>query len=123
MTMMPEANQRVNPFFLGGETIQVSYPTNTMSEEDTQMVMRGNGPHFSRATVFHELIPGHSLQGFMAARYNPQRQLFTTPFLIEGWALYWEFIMWDHGFPRGAEDRDRRCSSGACIAPRGSSSR
>ncbi len=105
MTMMPEANQRVNPFFLGGETIQVSYPTNTMSEEDTQMVMRGNGPHFSRATVFHELIPGHSLQGFMAARYNPQRQLFTTPFLVEGWALYWEFIMWDHGFPRGPEDR------------------
>ncbi|HEX7140268.1 MAG TPA: DUF885 family protein, partial [Vicinamibacterales bacterium] len=105
MTMMPEANQRVNPFFLGGETIQVSYPTNTMSEEDTRMVMRGNGPHFSRATVFHELIPGHSLQGFMAARYNPQRQLFTTPFLVEGWALYWEFIMWDHGFPRSPEDR------------------
>jgi hypothetical protein len=104
MTMMPEANQRVNPFFLGGETIQVSYPTNTMSEEDTRMVMRGNGPHFSRATVFHELIPGHSLQGFMAARYNPQRQPFTTPFLIEGWALYWEFIM-DHGFPRSPEDR------------------
>ena len=105
MTMMPEANQRVNPFFLGGETIQVSYPTNTMSEEDSRMVMRGNGPHFSRATVFHELIPGHSLQGFMAARYNPQRQLFTTPFLVEGWALYWEFIMWDHGFPRSPEDR------------------
>ena len=41
----------------------------------------------------------------MAARYNPQRQLFTTPFLIEGWALYWEFIMWDHGFPRSPEDR------------------
>jgi len=105
MTMMPEANQRVNPFFLGGETIQVSYPTNTMSEEDTRMVMRGNGPHLSRATVFHELIPGHSLQGFMAARYNPQRQLFSTPFLVEGWALYWEFIMWDRGFPRGPEDR------------------
>jgi uncharacterized protein (DUF885 family) len=105
MTMMPEANQRVNPFFLGGETIQVSYPTNTMSDEDTRMVMRGNGPHLSRATVFHELIPGHSLQGFMAARYNPQRQLFGTPFLVEGWALYWEFIMWDRGFPRGPEDR------------------
>ena len=25
---------RVNPFFLGGETIQVSYPTNTMSRRE-----------------------------------------------------------------------------------------
>jgi hypothetical protein len=105
MTMMPAANQRVNPFFLGGETIQVSYPTDTMSAEDSFMVMRGNGPHLSRATVFHELIPGHSLQGFMAARYNPHRALFNTPFLVEGWALYWEFLMWDNGFPRGPEDR------------------
>jgi hypothetical protein len=105
MTMMPAANQRVNPFFLGGETIQVSYPTDTMSAEDSLMVMRGNGPHLSRATVFHELIPGHSLQGFMAARYNPHRALFNTPFLVEGWALYWEFLMWDNGFPRGPEDR------------------
>jgi uncharacterized protein (DUF885 family) len=105
MTMMPAANQRVNPFFLGGESIQVSYPTDTMSEEDSLMVMRGNGPHFSRATVFHELIPGHSLQGFMAARYNPHRALFSTPFLTEGWALYWEFVMWDQGFPRSPEDR------------------
>ena len=105
MTMMPAVNQRVNPFFTGGESIQVSYPTDTMPEEDSLMVMRGNGPHFSRATVFHELIPGHSLQGFMAARYSPHRAPFTTPFLTEGWALYWEFVLWDRGFPRGPEDR------------------
>jgi uncharacterized protein (DUF885 family) len=39
------------------------------------MSMRGNNPSFSRATVFHELIPGHHLQGFMAARYRPYRGL------------------------------------------------
>jgi uncharacterized protein (DUF885 family) len=105
MTMMAPAAMRVNPYFLGGETIQVSYPTDTMSEEDSLMVMRGNGPHLSHATVFHELIPGHELQGFMAQRYNPHRRLFTTPFLIEGWALYWEYVMWDQGFQATPEDR------------------
>lgn len=105
MSMMTPAAMRVSPFFLGGETIQVSYPTDTMSGEDSAMIMRGNGPHLSRATVFHELIPGHSLQGFMAARYNAHRSVFRTPFMTEGWALYWEMIMWDQGFPRSPEDR------------------
>jgi len=105
MTMMSPAAMRVNPFFLGGETIQVSYPTDTMSDEDSLMVMRGNGPHLSHATVFHELIPGHELQGFMAQRYNPHRSLFRTPFLIEGWALYWEYVLWDQGFQATPQDR------------------
>jgi uncharacterized protein (DUF885 family) len=105
MTMMTPEAMRVSPFFLGGETIQVSYPTDKMSEEDSVMVMRGNGPHLSRATVHHELIPGHSLQGFMAARYNAHRAPFRTPFLTEGWALYWEMVLWDLGFPRSPEDR------------------
>jgi uncharacterized protein (DUF885 family) len=76
-----------------------------MSESDARMVMRGNGPHMSHATVFHELIPGHELQGFMAQRYNTHRSLFRTPFLTEGWALYWEFLMWDQGFHASPEDR------------------
>jgi hypothetical protein len=105
MQMMSPERQRVNPFFTGGETISVSYPTDTMSEADAMMSMRGNGIHVSRATVQHELIPGHHLQGFMSARYNTHRQLFSTPFAREGWALYWELLLWDHGFPRSPEDR------------------
>jgi uncharacterized protein (DUF885 family) len=105
MEMMPAEQQRVSPFFLGGEVIRVSYPTDSMTNDDKLMSMRGNNPHFSRATVFHELIPGHHLQGFMTARYNPHREAFGTPFWGEGWALYWEMLMWDLGFPRGPEDR------------------
>ena len=105
MQMMSPERQRVNPFFTGGETISVSYPTNTMTEEERLMSMRGNGVHVSRATVQHELIPGHHLQLFMAERANPHRALFGTPFYTEGWALYWEFALWDKGFPRSAEDR------------------
>lgn len=105
MGMMSPERQRVNPFFTGGETISVSYPTNTMSPEDSLMSMRGNGIHVSRSTVHHELIPGHHLKGFMSDRYNTHRSLFSTPFMGEGWALYWELLLWDHGFPRSPEDR------------------
>jgi uncharacterized protein (DUF885 family) len=102
--MSPEA-QKVNPFFLGGEEILISYPTNTMEHRQKMMSMRGNNPHFSRATVQHELIPGHHLQQFMQSRYKSYRAVFDTPFWIEGWALYWEMNLWDKGFAKSPEDR------------------
>ena len=104
-TMISAERQRVSPFFLGGEVIQISYPTTEMSHEDKMMSMRGNNPHFSRATVQHELIPGHHLQQFMNQRNMVHRRMFGTPFWTEGWALYWEFILWDKGFPRDAKDK------------------
>ncbi len=105
MEMMSPERQLVNPFFLGGDTIIVSYPTNGMTQEQKMMSMRGNNPYFSRATVQHELIPGHHLQGYMEARYRPYRQQFSTPFWTEGWALYWEMLLWDLGFPNTPEER------------------
>ena len=105
MEMMTPERQLVSPFFLGGETILVSYPTNTMTHEQKMMSMRGNNPYFSRATVFHELIPGHHLQGFMTARYKPYRALFGTPFWTEGNALYWELLFWDLNFQQKPEEK------------------
>ena len=104
--MMSPERQRVSPFFLGGEVIQVSYPTDGMTHEEKLMSMRGNSPHLSHATVHHELIPGHHLQGFMNSRYQPHRRsAFGTPFWTEGWALYWEMLLWDQGFNATPEDR------------------
>jgi uncharacterized protein (DUF885 family) len=105
MEMMTPERQLVAPFFLGGETILVSYPTSGMTHEQKMMSMRGNNPHFSHATVFHELIPGHHLQQFMNRRYRPYRDIFYTPFWTEGWALYWEFLLWDKGFQKTPEDK------------------
>jgi hypothetical protein len=105
MEMLSPERQRVSPFFLGGESILVSYPTADMTDEEKRMSLRGNNPHFSRATVFHELNPGHHLQGFMAARYNPHRRLFGTPFWNEGQSLYWEMFLWDRDFHVTPEDR------------------
>ncbi|MBV6497672.1 MAG: hypothetical protein JFAIHJKO_02822 [Pyrinomonadaceae bacterium] len=105
MEMMTPERQLVAPFFLGGETILVSYPTDTMTHEQKMMSMRGNNPHFARAVTHHELIPGHHLQGFMTSRYKPYRRMFGTPFWMEGWALYWEFLLWDRGFDKTPEDK------------------
>ena len=105
MEMMTPERQLVSPFFLGGEVIQVSFPTNTMAHEQKMMSMRGNNIHFARATVFHELIPGHHLQGFMAARNKPYRAIFGTPFWTEGNSLYWELLFWDLNFAKSPENR------------------
>lgn len=106
MYMMTPSAQKVNPFFLGGPYIMVSYPTSSMSHADKMMSMRGNNIHFSRSTVFHELIPGHRLQMWMNARHRAYRSMFETCFSVEGWAFYWEMILWDdEEFPKTAENR------------------
>jgi uncharacterized protein (DUF885 family) len=105
MTMMTPEGQRFAPFFLGGEVVQIAFPTSTMQHDEKMMSIRGNNKHFSRATVFHELIPGHHLQQFMNQRYNPHRQLFRSPFWTEGWALYWEMILWEKNFQKSPENR------------------
>jgi hypothetical protein len=105
MEMMSPERQLVAPFFLGGETVQVAYPTSGMTHEQKLMSLRGNNPHFSHAVVHHELIPGHHLQQFMTRRYRAYRDTFYTPFWMEGWALYWEFLLWDKNFNTTPEDR------------------
>lgn len=105
MEMLSAERQRFAPFFLGGETVRVAFPTEEMTYEERAMSLRANNEHFSRAVVHHELIPGHHLQGFMTDRHATHRSAFSTPFWGEGWALYWEFLLWEHAFPRGPEDR------------------
>lgn len=105
MIMMTPERQLVNPFFTGGDEISVSYPTDTMTYAQRQMSMRGNNIPMSHATAFHEMIPGHFLQFYMAARYHTYREPFTTPFWIEGNALWWEMLFWDRGFDTTPEER------------------
>ncbi|KAM0235006.1 hypothetical protein ACHAP5_009868 [Fusarium lateritium] len=107
MIMIDAERQKLSPFFLGGPTIQVSYPVVSMEHDLKLMVMRGNNKHFARATAFHEMFPGHRLQLYMADRYNSHRkEIFDTPFFVEGWALYWEFLFYDRDdFHHSPENR------------------
>ena len=45
------------------------------------------------------------MQYYALARFRTYRELFRTPFWMEGWALYWEMLLWDLDFARGPEDR------------------
>jgi hypothetical protein len=107
MIMMTPERQIVNPFFTGGSQISVSYPTNTMEYEARQQSMRGNNVPQSHATAFHEMIPGHNLVGYMGPRMAGYRANLgaSGPFFGEGWAVYWELILYDKGFDATPEDR------------------
>jgi uncharacterized protein (DUF885 family) len=83
----------------------VAYANEEMKNDDKLMSMRGNNRHFTRIVVPHELIPGHHLQGFVAERNRAYRSLFRTPFLVEGWALYWETRLWDLNYAQSPADR------------------
>jgi uncharacterized protein (DUF885 family) len=103
--MSPEALKTVPYAAYSRPEMMVAYAHQSMPEDDKLMVMRGNNRHFMRLVTPHELIPGHHLQNFYAARYNTHRAAFSTPFYGEGWAFYWELRLWDLGWAKTPEDR------------------
>ena len=85
MTMMSPEQQLVNPVLPGRrDDHRLLSRRARMPHEAKMMSMRGNNRHFARATVHHELIPGHHLQGYMTARHKTYRRLFSTPFFDRG---------------------------------------
>ncbi len=106
LSMMSTDTMKTIPYAAyNGQAMMVAYARNTMKHEDKLMTMRGNNRHFTRNVTPHELIPGHHLQRFQGARCNTRRASFSTPFYVEGWALYWERRLWDLGWATTPEDR------------------
>jgi uncharacterized protein (DUF885 family) len=104
--MLGPQEQKQMPYAAySGHDILIAYANETMKHADKMMSMRGNNRPFMRNVVPHELIPGHHLQRYMADRHLAYRQAFSTPFYIEGWALYWEMRLWDLGYQTTPEDR------------------
>lgn len=105
MVMLSPEQMRFASYFLGGPQIMVAYANEEQDYDTKLMIMRSGNYSFARAEVFHELIPGHNLQFFMNKRYHPYRSQFSTPFNVEGWAFYWEMILWDKGYNRTPEEK------------------
>ena len=104
LTMIsPETLKTIPYAAYNGRQMMVAYANGEMKQDDKLMVMRGNNRHFMRLVIPHELIPGHHLQLYYASR-GPERP-FSTPFYVEGWALYWELRLWDLGWAQTPEDR------------------
>lgn len=106
LTMLsPEAQKSLPYAAYNGQGVLVAYAKDDMKQEDKLMSMRGNNRNFTRIVVAHELIPGHHLQAFESARHYPYRRMFGTPFFVEGWALYWELLLWDKGYAQTPQER------------------
>ncbi|HEV8291722.1 MAG TPA: DUF885 family protein, partial [Tepidisphaeraceae bacterium] len=106
MIMMSPDTQKTIPYAAySGPNMMVAYAKDEMKHDDKLMSMRGNNRHFMHIVTPHELIPGHHLQSFMAARHREYRGLFSTPFLVEGWSLYWELMLWEMNYGKTPEDR------------------
>ncbi len=106
LTMLSPESQKSMPYVAyGGGSMLVAYAKDEMKHDDKLMAMRGNNRHFTRITTAHELVPGHHLQNYNAARHRSYRSMFSTPFFVEGWALYWEMRLWDLEYAKTPEDR------------------
>jgi len=106
LTMTSPERQKFMPYAAySGQQMTVAYASESMKHEDKLMAMRGNNRHFTRIVTAHELIPGHHLEQYQSNRHRTYRGLFSTPFFIEGWGLYWELRFWDLNYAKGPEDR------------------
>jgi hypothetical protein len=101
----PEGQKNLPYAAYGGQSIMVAYPREEMKHEEKIMAMRGNNRHFTRIVTAHELIPGHHLQAFQHERFATHRHIFSTPFFVEGWAVYWELKLWDKDYAQSPEDK------------------
>lgn len=77
----------------------VPYPPDNTSAEEIQKRLEGNCSAGIPTTAVHEAYPGHHWHLVMA-HFNPSklRQIFSTPYFSEGWALYAERVMREQGF-------------------------
>ncbi len=86
-----------------GENLRGEFVVTTvgdwMTEAQRLQKTRDSNRHWMRVVTVHEALPGHHLQFAMAARAsNAIRGRYYTPFFSEGWGLYCEELMWEHGF-------------------------
>lgn len=106
LSMIGVAQQKSLPYAVyGSPHMMIAYAHESMSQEEKLMSMRGNNAAFLHIVTPHELIPGHHLQLFQSQRFATQRKLFRTPFLVEGWALHWEMLLWDLGYAATPEEK------------------
>ncbi|MEI8139930.1 MAG: DUF885 family protein [bacterium] len=106
LTMMsPEAMKTIPYAAYNNQNMMVAFARDDMKHDDKLMTMRGNNRYFVHNVTPHELIPGHHLQQFQAQRHNQVRAFFSTPFYVEGWALYWERRLWDLGWAQSPEEQ------------------
>jgi uncharacterized protein (DUF885 family) len=77
----------------------VPYPPEGTSDKDLAERLADNSFANMATTSVHEAYPGHHWHfAWLQADATPIRRLVTTPYFVEGWALYAERMMREQGF-------------------------
>ncbi|HEY9472927.1 MAG TPA: DUF885 domain-containing protein, partial [Mycobacteriales bacterium] len=92
----------VAPPVLSGRRIgrfNVPYPPDDATPEQVEQRLRTNSRASMPTIVAHEAYPGHHWHfSWLVGTPRPVRIVFGTPFFGEGWGLYAEHLMHEHGF-------------------------
>ncbi len=74
-------------------------PPPQLTDEQREAFFRDFNDHFNRMITPHEMIPGHYLQGKIAAQQERKvRALFGDGVYVEGWGTFCERLMLDEGW-------------------------
>jgi uncharacterized protein (DUF885 family) len=77
----------------------VPFPPDGTSAAEVQQRLASNSHHSIPTITAHEAYPGHHWHlTWMQGNRRPLRKILTTPYFSEGWGLYAERVMHEHGF-------------------------
>lgn len=80
-------------------TFFVPFPPEGTPPEEVQKRLETNSHHSIPAVSVHEAYPGHHWHLITVQQHaRPIRKVLGTPYFTEGWALYAEKLMREHGF-------------------------
>lgn len=110
MSPPPLTDQRTGYFF-------VPFPPEGFTAEQTEQRLRTNSRAQMASIAVHEAYPGHHWHlSWLAAQDRPVRKVFRTPYFAEGWALYAEKLLREHGYFSAAEVGDPAVARGRELA-------
>lgn len=77
----------------------VPFPPDGTSDAEVQQRLATNSLNSIPTITAHEAYPGHHWHlTWMQGNPRPLRKMLTTPYFAEGWGLYAERVMYEHGF-------------------------
>ncbi|MEY2397485.1 MAG: hypothetical protein QOJ00_659 [Actinomycetota bacterium] len=83
----------------------VPYPPDGTSPAEVEQRLASNSAHSIPTITAHEAYPGHHWHlTWMQGNPRPLRKMLTTPYFSEGWGLYAERVMYEHGFFESNEE-------------------
>ncbi len=92
MSPPPLTSDRIGHFF-------VPSPPDEFTAEQVTERLRTNSRAQMASIAVHEAYPGHHWHlSWLAAQDRPVRKVFRTPYFSEGWALYAEKLLREHGY-------------------------